>query len=119
MQPIGNFYSVRCEQAADGENFIRLPDALLKSIFWQIGDEIEWQPCRSSGAWAAVNMSVQVLYASRFLRNYRSLSKALTNPRHPLQRVGIKCYPSNQVSLVMVPASALQTLHLETNDGDG
>lgn len=106
-QSIKAIYRVRCEQTDDGEYFIKLPDALMASLPWQVGDLIEWRKCRSNTEWTAVNLSVRELYASRFRRNKNSLSKALNIAEHPLLRVRIKGCPSDQVRVVLAPKGGL------------
>lgn len=117
-QSIADIYRVRCEQTTEYEPFIKLPDALMESLFWKVGDVIEWRKSRSSSEWVAVNLSARVLYASRFRRNLKSVNRALNNPWHPLQRVGIKRHPSTDVSVVAVPVAwAVQTLNKKTVQG--
>lgn len=117
-QSIADIYRVRCEQTTEYEPFIKLPNALMESLFWKVGDVIEWRQCRSSREWTAVNLSARVLYTSRFRRNLNSVNKALNNPYHPLLRVGIKRHPSTDVSMVAVPVAwAAQILNKKTVQG--
>lgn len=108
-QSANHSYRVRCNLSVYAETFINLPNVLMESFNWQIGDEIEWRKFGSDDVWEAVNVSACVLDTSRFRRNIQSLNKELNDPRHPLQRVAIKCHRSNQVCLVVVSALIFQT----------
>lgn len=40
-------YTVEVQELPDGEQFIELPDEMLKSLDWKEGDEIEWKKDKS------------------------------------------------------------------------
>lgn len=99
-------YYARCEQMSDGAFCIKLTGAFVRPLFWKNDDCIEWSKSHEGNTWTAANLSIRILYMTRFRRNLNSLSKVLNSPYNPLRRVVIKSRCGSKSSTVMIAESA-------------